>query len=163
NFDARDFILTAGGVPEKKVLNARERLQKDMEDKVKPLCSDLGILVRAITLASMDPPRELKDLISERERALVEQAKYKAELGQFKSEQELRAKEALTQRAKEETEAKTRQKQAETLALQRKEVEEQRLKQDLENAQLRLDAARKEAEAILARGKAEAAVINLQN
>jgi hypothetical protein len=163
NFDARDFILTGPSTPDRKTINARERLQKAMEDRVKPLCADLGIAVRAITLASMDPPRELTALISEREQALVEQAKYKAQLGQFKSEQDLRAKEALTQRSKEMTEAETRRTQEQTRAKQLKEVEEQRLKQDLENAQLRLDAARKEAEAVLAKGKAEAAVINLQN
>jgi hypothetical protein len=163
NFDARDFILTALNAGDKKVLNNREKLQKAMEDKVKPLCAELGIDVRAVTLASMVPPSELTRLISDREQALVEQDKYKAQLGQFKSEQDLRAKEALTQRSREQTEAETRKQQEETRAKQRKEVEEQRLKQDLENAQFRLEAARKEAEAILARGKADATVIGLQN
>ena len=38
-----------------------------------------------------------------------------------------------------------------------------RFKQELENAQLALDAAEKQAEASLAKGKADATVINLQN
>jgi uncharacterized membrane protein YqiK len=43
------------------------------------------------------------------------------------------------------------------------EVETLRLKQDLDNAQLQLDAAKNQADAILSKGKAEAAVINLTN
>jgi len=163
NFDAKDFIITSAGAPDKKVMNNREKLQKALEDKVKPRCAELGIVVRAVTLANMDPPPELSKLISEREQAVVEQDKNKSRLGQYKSEQELRAKEALSQQNEELTKAGTRKKQEETRAKQRTEVEEQRLKQDLENAQLRLDASRRDGEAILSKGKADAAVINLQN
>ena len=53
--------------------------------------------------------------------------------------------------------------QAKTRADQLREVELSRLKQELENAQLQLDAAKNRAEAILAKGKAEAAVIHLTN
>jgi hypothetical protein len=47
--------------------------------------------------------------------------------------------------------------------MQRREVEESKLKQDLENAQIRLDAARSKAKEILANAKAEADVVQLQN
>jgi regulator of protease activity HflC (stomatin/prohibitin superfamily) len=163
DFDARDFILTDHGVGDKKQLNSRERMQKTIEDKVKPLCAELGINVRAITMASLEPPRELTGLISERQQARVEQEKLKTELGTYKSQQTLEAKRAETPRSQQETAAKTRLGQEKTLAKQRMEVEEQKLKQELENANLRLEAARREADALLARGKAEAAVINAQN
>ncbi|MBL8799375.1 MAG: hypothetical protein JNM56_36165 [Planctomycetia bacterium] len=163
NFDAKDFIVTSTAAQDKKLPNNREKLQRALEDKIKPRCAELGISIRAVTLASMDPPRELAALISAREQALVKQEENKALVKQYHSEQELKAKEALPQREKERTEAETRLKQEMTKAAQRKGVEEQKLKQDLENAQLRLDAARKEAEASLARGKAETAVINAEN
>jgi regulator of protease activity HflC (stomatin/prohibitin superfamily) len=163
NFDAKDFIITGAGAQDKKQLNNREKLQKALEEKIKPRCAELGITIRAVTLASMDPPRELASLISAREQALVRQEENKALVKQYQSEQELKAKEALPQREKERTEAETRRKQEMTKAAQRKGVEEQKLKQDLENAQLRLEAARKEAEAALARGKADATVIILEN
>lgn len=163
NFDAKDFIVTGQAALDKKQPNNREKLQKALEDKIKPRCAELGISVRSVTLASMDPPRELASLISAREQALVKQEENKALVKQFQSEQELKAKEALPQREKERTEAETRLKQEMTKASQRKEVEGQKLKQDLENAKLRLEAARKEAEATLARGKSEAAVINAEN
>jgi hypothetical protein len=163
NFDARDFILTDHGADEKKTNNSRVRLQKAIEDKVKPLCAELGVNVLSIRMASMEPPKELTGLISDREQARVEQEKLKAQLGQFKSEQQLQAKQAMTHREQERTKAETQLRQEEKLAEQRKEVEEQKLKQELENAGLRLQAAVEEAKAIKSRGKAEAAVIESQN
>ena len=163
NFDARDFILTHEGVAAKKQQNARESLQKALEEKVKPLCRDLGIELRAVTLARLDPPGELRELISQRQQAVVEQDKLKSDLGRFKSEQKLKAEEAMSQRAREVTQAETKLRQEQKLAEQKKEVEGQRLKQALENADLRLQAAKKEAEAVVSRGKAEAAVVMAQN
>jgi hypothetical protein len=60
-------------------------------------------------------------------------------------------------------EANTRLQVMQTQAKQQKEVEELKLKQELDNAKISLDAARSRAEAMMARGKAAAAVIQLQN
>ena len=188
NFDARDFILTAaepedalpaadgakpadaapdGAAPPAprpvKPTNAREVLQKALLSKVKPRCQDLGVDVLAVTLADMRPPDELSDQISQRELARVEREKNVVKMGQFQAEQELKAKEALKQQAREKVEAETRVVQAKTKATQLLEVAESGLRQDLINAQVTLDAARKLAEATLARGRADAAVIELQN
>jgi len=163
NFDARDFIISTPGVGDQKVVNNREKLQQTLFTKVKPRCEEVGIEIRAVTLADLVPPAELAKQISERELARVEQEKNKVRLGELKAEQKLKAAEALKGQAKEKVDAETRLVQAKTNASQRKEVMEAQLKQDLANAQLRLDAARKQAEATLLNGKAEAAVINLKN
>jgi hypothetical protein len=170
NFDARDFILAApaapaadGVAPGAKTTNAREALQKALLDKVKPKCEALGVEVRAVTLADMLPPAELADQIAQRELARVEQAKNAVRLRQYRAAQELKAKEALKDQAKEKVQAETRLIQAKTKSGQLKEVALSRLKQELENAQLELDAAEQQAQATLANGKADAAVINLQN
>src|SRR5262249_25518621 len=163
NFDARDFIISTPGAGDQQVTNNREKLQRTLLAKVKPRCEEVGIEIRAATLADLVPPAELAKHISERELARVEQEKNKVRLGELKAEQKLKAAEALKQQAKDKVDAETRLVQAKTNASQRKEVEEARLKQDLANAQLRLDAARKQAEATLTNGKAEAAVINLKN
>ncbi len=169
NFDARDFILAtpvaapAGGAPAEKAANAREALQKALLAKVKPQCQALGVEVRAVTLADMLPPAELADQIAQRELARVEQAKNAVRLRQYRAEQELKSKESLKTQAKEKVEAETRLIQAKTKAEQLTEVALARFTQDLENAQIALDAAEKQVEATLAKGKAEAAVINLQN
>ena len=149
--------------PPVKPTNAREVLQKALLSKVKPRCTEMGVDVRAVTLADMRPPDELSDQISQRELARVEREKNVVRLRQYQAEQELKAKEALKQQAREKVEAETRVVQAKTKATQMLEVEESRLRQDLTNAQVTLDAARQQAEATLAHGRADAAVIQLQN
>lgn len=166
NFDARDFIITpataaaAAPVP---VVNSREALQRALLAKVKPKCQELGIEIRAVTLADLVPPPELAKQISDRELARVEQEKNKVQVRQLKAMQELTAATGLKQQAHEKVEAETRLVQAKTFAEQQTEVELSKLKNDLENTQLRLDAAKQQADAILAKATAEAAVINLQN
>jgi uncharacterized membrane protein YqiK len=163
NFDARDFILVAAADPATKQTNAREVMQKALLEKVRPRCAELGVEIRAVTLADLRPPAELADQIAQRELARVELEKNAVRVRQFQAEQELKAKEELQQQAKEKVEAETRLVQAKTKAGQTKEVEELRLHQELASAQLRLEAAHKSAEATLARGRAEAAVVTAQN
>jgi uncharacterized membrane protein YqiK len=161
-FDARDFIITGVGA-DKQAVNNREKLQRSMMAKVKPRCEEVGIDIRAVTLADLVPPPDLAQQISERELARVEREKNVTRLGQYKAEQELKAAEALKQQAKEKVEAGTKLIQAKTNALQRKEVELSKLKQELASAKLKLEAAKKQAEATLTTGQAEAAVILLKN
>jgi hypothetical protein len=163
NFDARDFIVNAPEKGSEKPVNAREALQQSLLKKVKPRCAELGVEIRAVTLADMHLPLELADQISQRELARVELEKNTVQVRQFRAAQELAAKEALKTQAKEKVEAETRLLQAKTRADQSLEVEQSRLKQELANAQLQLDAAKSQSEAILAKGKAEAVVINLTN
>jgi hypothetical protein len=164
NFNARDFILaaqTADGVDEK--INTRERLQKSLLAKVRPRCQELGIELRAVLLGEMKPPLELAEQISMRDIARVKQSQNKSLVEQYKEEQKLKSIEALKQQNREKVEAGTRVLVAQTNAQQRKQVEELKLKQELESAQIRLDAAKNRATAVLTKGKAEAAVINVQN
>ncbi|HEX7379193.1 MAG TPA: SPFH domain-containing protein [Pirellulales bacterium] len=181
NFDARDFILSevasappadaakdAAPAGEKAAaaagtLNARERMQKALLDKVKDRCQALGVEVRAVTLADLLPPKELSEQIAERELARVEREKNLALVKQHKAEQELASKTGLKQQAKEKVAAETMLVQATARAEQLKEVEESRLKQELLNAQVALEAARDQAAATVAKGEAEAKVIDLKN
>ncbi|HWB12334.1 MAG TPA: SPFH domain-containing protein [Pirellulales bacterium] len=178
NFDARDFILSdamaapGGAQPEQqegaaqanaRPANARERMQKALLDKVKDRCQELGVEVRAVTLADLLPPKELSEQIAQRELARVEREKNLALVKQHKAQQELASKIGLKQQAKEKVEAETLLVQATTKAEQLKEVEESRLKQQLANAQVELEAARDQASAKLAKGEADAKVIGLKN
>jgi hypothetical protein len=163
NFDARDFIITPTAGTDAKAVNSREALQRALLAKVKPKCKELGIDIRAVTLAELVPPIELAKQISDREQARVEQEKNKVQLRQFKTMQDLRAAEGRKQQAKEKVEAETRLIQAKTQADQLKEVAESSLKNELDNAQLRLEAAKLQAKAILSKGNSEATVINAQN
>jgi hypothetical protein len=167
NFDAREFILSkadATAAPAQTPTdNAREKMQTELLKKVKPRCEELGVELRAVTLAALQPPAELADQIAQRELARVEREKNEVLVRQHQAQQELAAKQALKLQATEKVGAETRLIQAKTKMDQSKEVEESRLKQDLANATIELEAAKSEAEARLATGKAQADVIGLQN
>lgn len=181
NFDARDFILSdvalSTATDERegadkpadaaqataRAFNARERMQRALLAKVKDRCQALGVEIRAVTLADLLPPKELSEQIAQRELARVEREKNVAVVKQHKAQQELASKIGLKQQAKEKVAAETMLVQATTRAEQLKEVEESRLKQELLNAQVALEAARDQASATLAKGEAEAKVIDLTN
>jgi len=152
---------TAPAAP--KTANARERMQRELLEKVKDRCKELGVEIRAVTLADLLPPKELSEQIAQRELARVELDKNMALVRQHKAQQELAAKIGLKQQAKENVAAETHLVQATTKAEQLKEVETSRLAQELKNAEVELEAARDHASATLAKGEAEAKVITLTN
>jgi regulator of protease activity HflC (stomatin/prohibitin superfamily) len=160
-YDARDFVSAEAG--DGKADNPRQKLQASLMEKVAPKCQAVGIAIESITLAEMPTPPELTEQISQRELARVEREKNIDKVGQIKSEQELKSTEAMRERGQMVEQAMTRLKQARVKAEQRTAVEESKLKQDLANAELRLAAARDQAKAVLSKGQAEAAVIELQN
>jgi hypothetical protein len=163
NLDARDFILSSAAADKQEKANNRERFQRALRDKVRPQCEELGIDIQAVTLASLDLPPDLTEQISARDVARVQLEQNKSREEQYKTEQTLKAVEALAQQETEKVAAETRLAQAKKLAEQKKEVEKKRLENELANAKVKLQAARDLAKAALAAGKADANLINLQN
>jgi hypothetical protein len=165
-FDARDFLSLRAGPVAPQDFNPRERLQKELMDKVVPMCQRVGLEIESITLAQMEPTDELKtlaDQISQRELARVEREKNQDLIAQYKSQQTLEAKKALKEQENAKVAANRDLQVAETAAQQRLEVEEAKLKQDLKNAKIRLEAARSKARSVLAEARAEADVTNRKN
>lgn len=163
-FDARDFVSGANvSAGEPAAINPRERLQQEVLDKVQPRCQKVGIIIESVTVDKTDVPQDLRLVIVEREQARITREKNLESIGQYKEQQELKAKEALKQQEEEKVTASSGMVKAEAKAKQRKMTEEARLKQELANAKLRLEAAKEQAKATLANGKAEAEVIMLQN
>ncbi len=161
-FDARDFVSRpADGGPKAEV--PRERLQQEVLKKIQPRCQEFGLSVESVSIDRMAVPDELSAVIAEREQARITREKNLESIGQYKEQQELKAKEALKQQEEEKVAASSKLVQAEGKARQRKVTEEARLKQDLTNAKLRLEAATEQAKSVLAAGKAESDVIMLQN
>jgi len=164
-YDARDYVSQQKGAD---TVNPREQLREVLEEKVKPVCRDVGVMIQSITVAQLemkddDDLRKLADQIFERERTRVTRDKNEQLVEQYKSEQEKEAKKALSEQRSQLVDANRDLKVAKTLAQQQKEVEEARLKNDLKAAQTRLDAALEQAKATVTKGKAEAAVILAQN
>lgn len=165
-FDARDFIAAQTGPVSQDKVNPREKLQQALNNQVPDKCKDVGITIETITLDKIEPRGELADLanlIAEREQARLKREQNKSLIEQYKSEQELKAKDALTQQKAQTVEAGTLLQNATIEAQKRKAVEEARLKNDLAIAQIRLDAAKDRAKGIVALGKAEAEKIMLEN
>jgi regulator of protease activity HflC (stomatin/prohibitin superfamily) len=161
-FDARDFVSRpAEGGPKAEV--PREKLQQEVLKKIQPRCQEFGLSVESVSIDRMDVPPQLAEVIAEREQARITREKNLESIGQYKEQQELKAKEALKQQEEEKVAASSKLVQAEAKARQRKTTEEARLRQDLANARLRLDAAREQAKALTATGKADADVIMLKN
>jgi regulator of protease activity HflC (stomatin/prohibitin superfamily) len=162
-YGARDYVSQQKG-PD--TINPREQLRKVLEEKVKPVCREVGVIITSITVAELgmnDDLKKLADQIFERERTRATRDKNAQLVEQYKSQQEQKGKEALSEQRSKLVDANRDLKVAKTLAKQQKEVEKARLENDLKAAETRMEAAREQAKAIVTRGKAEAAIVNAQN
>ncbi len=162
-YGARDYVSQSKG---KDTVNPREELRKVLEQKVKPECREVGVVIQSITVAELGMNEDLKKLaeqIFERERTRATREKNEQLVEQYKSEQEQKAKEVLSEQRSKLVDANRDLKVAKTLAMQQMEVEEARLKNELKAAGARLEAARAQAKATVTRGKAEAAIVTAQN
>jgi regulator of protease activity HflC (stomatin/prohibitin superfamily) len=162
--DARDFFTSdsAGG----EAPNPREKLARDLAEKVRPRCEKDGIMIEQITLTQPEPTAELADLIkqiADRKAAVTEKNTNEQKVLELKTEQERKVAEAMKPRETALGEARRKLAEAEERAKQDKQVAALELDKELKAAQLRLDAAKKDAEANLTRGKADADVIDRQN
>lgn len=165
-FDARDFIAAQTGIVSPDKVNPREKLQQALNRQVPEKCKDVGVTIETITLDKIEPRGELADLanlIAEREQARLKREQNKSLIEQYKSEQELKKADALTQQKAQTVEAGTLLQNATIEAEKRKAVEESRLRNELAIAQIRLDAAKDKAKGIVALGKADAEKIMLEN
>jgi regulator of protease activity HflC (stomatin/prohibitin superfamily) len=173
-FQARDFISREDAPGNAQAVNARERLQQEVLDKVRPRCEEVGVQIYSITMGEPSNPAsvrtaadedflELKDVIRDREQARVEMEQIQEDIKQMETLKDRKAKEALEEQKAQVGEANVKLEVATVKAQQRMEVTEKEFKQKLDNAQVRLDAAKEEAKAVLAQAQADADVIEKQN
>jgi hypothetical protein len=165
-YDARDYVSQQRGLDDMAAVNPRERLQKEMMEKMGPQCLKVGIVIDSVTVAHLETNKDLSALasqISDREQARILRDKNDELIAQYKQDQERRAKEMLVLQSQELVDAKSKLGVETEKAQQSKEVEEAKLKQEMKSAMARLDAAREQAKAVLTKGKASAAVIVAQN
>ena len=163
-YDARDYVSQQKD--EKGAVNPRERLRKILEEKVKPECLELGVMIESITVAEVEKTPELSQLADQiflRETTAAARAKNAELVKQYEQEMKQRAKEMLNERGTQLVKANQDLEVAKTLAQQKMEVEEAKLKNEMKAAQARLDAAKELAKATVTRGKADAAVIMANN
>jgi regulator of protease activity HflC (stomatin/prohibitin superfamily) len=163
-YEARDYVSQPKG--EKVAVNPREQLRKILEEKVKPQCLELGVMIESITVSEVEKTSDLSKLADQifiRETTAAARAKNAKLVEQYEREMKQKAKEVLNERGTKTVAANQELKVAKELAQQKIEVEEAKLKNEMKAAQAKLEAAREQAKATITRGKAEAAIITAQN
>lgn len=163
-YDARDYVSQQKDV--KDAVNPREELRKILEEKVKPQCQEVGVMIESITVAEIEKTDELNKLADQifiRETTEATRAKNAELVKQFKSETTQKATEVLSERETLLVKADKDLTVAKTEAARKVEVEKAKLENDLKAALTRREAAKELAKAKITRGKAEAAVIEAEN
>ncbi len=150
-YNARDFISG----------ETRLKFQDEFAAKLREACAAQGIEILQALVRDIVPPQAIKDPITERGRAVEEILKIDQQIVFANTESERVTQEEIGTQNQAIGDANkavvTLVKEAE----QRRDVAVTRARQDLAVAKLRLQASQKQADAIVARGQAEANVILL--
>lgn len=141
----------------------RIQFQADFQNQLEETCASQGIEVIQALITRINPPQQIAEPVRERQIAVQKEQQFQKEIIQQESEKELaieqeliKQKEALVGAEQEVVKLVTEAKRGQEVAL----IE---ANQQLKVAEFELAAAQDMAEAVLARGKAEADVIQFNN
>jgi regulator of protease activity HflC (stomatin/prohibitin superfamily) len=142
---------------------SREVFQNSLQVKMQKACESKGIIIKSILINDITPPQEIATPIREREIAKEELNRNLNQLKQAQAEQDLARSEELIKQETEKVTANTQNLVKIISAENRRKIalidQDKRLNMEATF----LEASRKEAEAILARGKAQADVTLLES
>ena len=153
NTSAREFI---GG-------ETRAAFQKEFQTKITETCKEQGIEIVQALITTIKPPEAIAEPLRDRELAVQKKGQYKQETLQKEQEAVLATETALIEQKKELINAEREIIKQITLAKQEQGVALEEAERDKEVAQEELEAAKDKALAILAKSRAEAAVIGFEN
>jgi regulator of protease activity HflC (stomatin/prohibitin superfamily) len=151
-YTARDFISG----------DTKLRFQQEFAHNLKQACAAQGIVVYQALVRDIVPPDAIKDPINEREVARQQVKALEEQIKVAHSQASLARQEALAQQNRSIGDANKEVVTIVKKAEQERDVLITQAQQELEVAKLRLEAAEKQAEALVSRGKAEAAVVLLK-
>ena len=141
----------------------RTQFQLNFEEAMQLACEPVGIEIIQALITRIQPPQKIAEPVRQRELAKQDEFKYQQQILQQDQEKVLAEKKAMVLQ-KQALVTTERDVVVVVVASQRdQEVAITEANQKLEVAKLRLEAAQDEADAILARGKAEASVIEFEN
>ncbi|MDB4637401.1 MAG: SPFH domain-containing protein [Planctomycetaceae bacterium] len=141
----------------------RIKFQEQFQTEMRDACEPLGIEIIQALITRINPPKQISELVQERELAKEDQLKYLVQIQEEMTQKDLRIDEEERDQKGKLVEADQEIVIKTTSANKKQSVEMTLANQRLEVSKLRLEAAKDEAAAILARGKAEAEVIGFQN
>ncbi|TWT61862.1 SPFH domain-containing protein [Rubinisphaera italica] len=137
--------------------------QKKFEEAMRTECQPLGIEIVVALITNISPPQQIAEPVRKRELAKQEEKQYQQQILQQTSEQNLAIEKELVKRKRELIQAEQEVVKLTTQAMREQEVAVTKANENLEVAKLKLEAAADEAEAIIARGTAEADVVGFNN
>lgn len=140
-------------------IGAREAFQRRLFDDLRRKCGEQGVQIKAATVRDLKPPEEIRSIIRERELADQIITKYENEIAEAHARAQLVEQEELALQQQAVGDANKDVVSLTVNAEQAAAVAVTQANQRLEVARLGLEAARKQAEAILARGQADAKVV----
>lgn len=144
---ARDFI------------GARETFQRRLVNDLRIKCREQGVLIKDVAVRELKPPEAVRSVIRERELADQTITRYENEIAEAKAKAALVEQEQLANQQKMLGDANKSVVSLTVDADQQAQVAITAGNQRLDVARLNLEAARKDAEAILAHGQADAKVV----
>lgn len=151
-YTARDFITG----------DTKLKFQLQFEKLLREECAKQGIEIRQALVRDIEPPQAIKDPINDREIAKEQIKQYEQQILVAQTQVELTTQEQMADQNKSIGDANRQVVTIVKKAEQARDVAVTKANQELAVAKLRLDAAQKEADALLERGKAQAAVVLLQ-
>ncbi len=143
--------------------DTRIKFQEDFQKELEQTCESQGIEIIQALITRINPPQQIAQPVRERQIAMQKEQQFVKEIVQQESEKELAIEQELINQKKELIEAERDVVQVVTEAQRAKEVALIEAKQKLAVAEFELKAAKDEASAVTARGKAAAAVVQFQN
>ena len=153
NSSAREFI---GG-------ETRTAFQTEFQQAITDTCKEQGIEIVQALITKIKPPQAIAEPLRNREVAAQELKQYTQEILQQQQEAKLATEKELIEQKKELIGADRLVVEAVTLAQQEQQVALEAANRDKAVATEKLAAAKDEAEAMIARATAKAAVIGFEN
>lgn len=144
---ARDFI------------GEREAFQKRLVADLRSQCRQRGVLIKTVNVRDLKPPEAVRSVIRARELADQTMTRYENEIAEAQAKARLVEQESLANQKQALGDANKQVVSKVVEAEQGMAVAVTEGNQRLDVAKLTLDAARKQAEAITARGQADAKVV----
>lgn len=141
----------------------RIQFQMDFQKELEKTCESQGIEIIQALITRISPPQKIAEPVRKRQIAVQEEKRYQREILQQESEKNLAIEQEMVQRKQRLIESEREVVKMTTEAEQRQQVALIEAQQQLKVAELELQAAEDLAEAVLARGAADAKVIEFNN
>ena len=164
--NARSFCRLAGSSKlGKDFIEGETRMEFELsfQTAMMEACEPLGIEIQEALITRINPPEQIAEPIQQRENARLEEQKYQSQITQQEAEKELAVDQAEAKQKSALVVIEQEIIKFVTEAMREQEVAKTKAEEKLAVATLKLEAAKDEAEAIIARGKATADVIGYEN